>query len=148
MSEIEEIQASINSLFNEISGLDDGLQYSIQMLMTRYGRLMFREGAKAFEEKSQLTMIGGVKTPPELVELIGVLYPEHQSPGSTYSLQVNKRRINMLSADYRLLLKKQELAISGAMRWEFSQEAPLWIHTRDGFHDYKTKPPHLNDMKD
>lgn len=146
MTEIQEIQKLLNKLTDE---LDDEQKGLIESLVTRYGRLMFREGAKTFEENQKSNMVGGIKTPPELIDLISVLYPEYDLCGSSYALQKNRRRINMLRADYRLLLKKEELAISGAMRWEFSQEAPLWIHTSDGFRDYKTaKSPNLNDMID
>jgi hypothetical protein len=137
MLDNEGFQKALTAIESAVSELDEITRIKLYLLISQYGSVMYRGGSKDSEKISRSQTVGGIKTPKEVIDLISVLYPDYATTGSGYDIQANQRRYNLLIADYKQLLKKEEFAISGAMRWEFSQEAPTWIISNYKYTDYK-----------
>lgn len=88
-----------------------------------------------YKELYDKSHVSGMNAPTVFHDLVDILYPEEHHSRNEYIDSLDDRRDFLLRCEYGDLQKKLDFAISGAMRWRFSEEAPQWskmkITTRD-----------------
>lgn len=81
--------------------------------------------------------VSGMNAPTVFHDLVYILYPVGHAHRGAFLDNVDLYRDAVLRSEYEQLLNKQYLSISGAMRWEFSQEAPQWSKMKITTRDYR-----------
>ena len=92
-----------------------------------------------YNELYDKSHVSGMNVPTVFHELVDILYPVGHAHRGAFLDNVDLYRDAVLRSEYEQLLNKQYLSISGAMRWEFSQEAPLWSTVKLVNTDHQTK---------
>lgn len=92
-----------------------------------------------YKELYDKSHVSGMNAPTVFHELVDILYPAGHAHRVAFLDNVDLYRDAVLRSEYEQLLDKQYLSISGAMRWEFSQEAPLWSTVKLVNTDHQTK---------
>ena len=83
--------------------------------------------------------IAGMNAPVVFHELVDILYPEGHISRHAFIDNLDIWRDRLLYSEYQELKAKENFSISGAMRWEFSQEAPIWSWMKFTSNDYPGK---------
>lgn len=92
-----------------------------------------------YKELYDKSHVAGMNAPTVFHDLVDILYPVGHSSRGAFLDKVDLYRDAVLQSEYEQLSYKQLLSISGAMRWEFSQEAPLWSTVKLVNTDHPTK---------
>lgn len=79
-----------------------------------------------YSERYDSSHFGGMNAPQVMIDKIDVLFPEDSLSRSVYLEKLNLKRNHLLGREFSFLRMREEFSISGAMRWEFSQEAPIY----------------------
>lgn len=122
------LEKAVDELYNLVAmKLDKEEMMAFEYRLTEFRDASLKEAMDYFKECISQTIIGGIQMPIKMLNKLDVVHPDHTSPHSRYANQMHRVRGRILRAEYQNLCKKEEFAVSGAMRWEFSQEAPTWL---------------------
>jgi hypothetical protein len=146
MSELDEkINASLQKNFGEwvFKNLSPDQMVEFNKNMEAFMNDVFaataEDSAEHHNELYDKSHIAGMNAPTVFHELVDILYPVGHAHRGAFLDNVDLYRDAVLRSEYEQLLNKQYLSISGAMRWEFSQEAPLWSTVKLVNTDHATK---------
>ena len=142
MSELDDkINASLQKNFGEwvFRNLSSDQPMEFNKNMEAFMSDVFAATAEDYDQQyNELydkSHVAGMNAPTVLHELVDILYPEEHLSRNEYIDSLDDRRDFLLRCEYGDLQKKLDFAMSGAMRWRFSEEAPQWskmkITTRD-----------------
>lgn len=92
-----------------------------------------------YKELYDKSHVSGMNASTVFHELVDVLYPKGHISRYAFIDYLDIRRDRLLYNEYQELKAKEEFSISGAMRWEFSQEAPIWSWMKFTTNDHPGK---------
>lgn len=133
MSELDDkINASLQKNFGEwvFRNLSSEQTNEFNKNLEAFMKDVFAATAEDYDQQYKVlydkSHVAGMNTPTVFHDLVDILYPVGHAHRWAFLYNVDLYRDAVLRSEYEQLLNKQYLSISGAMRWEFSQEAPLW----------------------
>ncbi len=146
MSELDDkINASLQKNFGEwvFRNLSSDQTMEFNKNMEAFMGDVFAATAEDYDQQYKVlydkSHVAGMNAPTVLHGLVDILYPAGYAHRVAFLDNVDLYRDAVLRSEYEQLLNKQYLSISGAMRWEFSQEAPLWSTVKLVNTDHATK---------
>ena len=95
------------------------------------------DSAEHHNELYDKSHIAGMNAPLVFSSIVNILYPEEHLSRNEYIDSLDDRRDFLLRCEYGDLQKKLDFAMSGAMRWRFSEEAPQWSKMKITTRDYR-----------
>ena len=132
-----------------MSELDDKINASLQKNFGEWvfknlssdQTMEFNKNLEAFmsdvNELYDKSHVAGMNAPLVFSRIVNILYPEEEPSRNEYIDSLDDRRDFLLRCEYGDLQKKLDFAMSGAMRWRFSEEAPQWSKMKITTRDYR-----------
>lgn len=122
------LEKSVDGLYDLLGmKLNEQEWIALEKILSGFKEAVVADTVDWVNEGIDQVFIGGIHVPDVMLNKLSVVHPDYTSPHSKYARQMRRVRNHILRLEYKALCRKEEFAISGAMRWEFSQEAPTYL---------------------